>query len=128
MAVKKTNRKPAATAGKKNATPKTKTTSRSGKRPYVQYATIWKSVGGGFSNPGEEKTFKVGSHKVRLKRSERLNLYGNPIHTATVINKDGTEGGSYRGTGSATMIVSKALKINGVETKHKQIFPKKKRR
>lgn len=33
MAVKKTNRKPAATAGKKNATPKTKATSRRKSQP-----------------------------------------------------------------------------------------------
>jgi hypothetical protein len=47
-----------AQAPKKKTTPK-KTTKAPVKKqttkPYVQYSTIWKGVGGGFSNPGETK-------------------------------------------------------------------------
>lgn len=96
-------------------------------KEYVQYSTIWKSVGGGFSNPGEARICAVGKHKVLLKRSENLDKNGNPIHTATVINKDGSLGSSYRSSGSATLIVSNALQKNGIETKHKRTFPKKRR-
>ncbi len=88
------------------------------KRPYVKYSTVWKGVGGGLSNPGEAKVCKVGTHKVLVARSDKLNKYGNPVHTVTVINKDGSLGGSYRGAGSATYIASVALKRNGIDTKH----------
>lgn len=90
---------------------------QSKKRPYVWKSTIWKSVGGGFSNSGESKVCRVGKHKVLLTRSERLNYYGNPIHTATLIKSDGSLGASYRGTGSATLVVSEMLKKNGIDTK-----------
>lgn len=85
--------------------------------PYVRYSTIWNSVGGGFSNPGESRVCKVGRHKVLVTRSPYLNKYGNPVHTATIINRDGSLGESYRGTGSATYIVENALKKNGIRTK-----------
>lgn len=29
------------------------------RKPFVYYTTIWKSVGGGLSNPGESKVCKV---------------------------------------------------------------------
>lgn len=94
--------------------------------PYVYRSTIWKSVGGGFSYGGESKLFKVGKHKVLLSRSERLDKYGNAVHTATVINPNGSLGSSYRGNGSATLVVSKALKRNGINTKYsKNNRPKK---
>lgn len=95
----------------------TKKSASAGKRPFVKYNTVWKAVGGGFSNPGESKICKVGEHKVLVVRSEKLNRYGNPVHTATVINKDGSLGASCRSTGSATMIVSQALKKSGIDTK-----------
>ena len=87
------------------------------KKPYVHRQTIWKSVGGGFSNPGESKICKVGRHKVLVSRADRLDRYGNPIHTATLINKDGSLGKSYKSNGSATLTVSKALLLNGIDTK-----------
>lgn len=87
------------------------------KIPHVKYSTIWKAVGGGFSNPGESKVCKVGNHKVLVSRAEKLDRYGNPIHTATVIKKDGSLGASHKSTGSATMVVSQALWKNGIETK-----------
>ena len=90
------------------------------KRPYVKESTIWNSVGSGFSSPGQSKIFKVGSHKVLLSRAERLDRYGNPVHTATVINKDGSLGASYRSNGNATYIVSNALRRNGIDTKFKK--------
>ena len=88
------------------------------KKPYVFRSTIWNSVGGGFSNPNESKVCKVGKHKVLLTRANKLDRYGNPVHSATLIKKYGSLGKSYKSNGSATYVVSKALKINGIETKY----------
>ena len=88
------------------------------RKPYVFRSTIWNSVGGGFSNPGESKVCKVGKHKVLVSRANKLNKYGNPLHTATLIKKDGSLGKSYKSTGSATFVVSQALKRNGIDTKY----------
>ncbi len=87
------------------------------KRPYVYRSTIWNSVGGGFSNPCEARVCKVGKYKVLVARSKRLDRYGNPVHTATVINKNGSLGASCRGNGSATYTVECALRKNGIDTK-----------
>ncbi|MGN0807606.1 MAG: hypothetical protein ACI4MN_04065 [Candidatus Coproplasma sp.] len=100
----------------------------SAKKPYVKYSTIWNSVGGGFSNPGQSKIIKVGNHKVLLTRADKLDRYGNPVHTATVINEDGSLGKSYRSNGSATIVVSGALKKSGVETKYPTQKPKIKKK
>lgn len=88
------------------------------KKPYVMRKTIWNSVGGALSNPGESKVCRVGKYKVLVTRSPRLNQNGNPVHTATVINKNGILGASYCSSGSATYTVSKCLKRNGVDTKY----------
>lgn len=96
------------------------------KKPYVYSSTIWKAVGGGFSNPGERRIVHVGKYKVMLSRAQRLDQYGNPVHTASVIRKDGTVGGTYRSNGSASLTVSRALEKEGVETKRKRIQRKKK--
>ena len=118
VAKRATAKKPCAkTTAKKPARTTSKTPAKAARTPYVKRQTIWKSVGGGFSNPGETKICKIGDHKVLLTRSDKLNKYGNPIHTATVINKDGSLGMSVRSTGSATMIVSQALKKSGIDTK-----------
>lgn len=101
-----------------------KTKQKPVKNPYVQRETIWKAVGGGFNNPGESKVVSVGRHKVLLKRSEKLDKNGNPIHTATVLDKHGNTVSSYRSNGSATNVVSTALKKCGVETKYRKKFPK----
>lgn len=87
------------------------------RKPYVKYNTIWNAVGGGLSNSGESRLCKVGKHKVLLSRSTYLDRYGNPIHTAAVINKDGQVVSSYRSNGSATLTVSRALKKSGIDTK-----------
>lgn len=87
------------------------------KRPYVKRDTVWKSVGGGFSNAGETKIVKVGNYKVLLSRAEKLDRYGNPVHTATLIKKDGTMGKSCRSNAPAYTTVSWALKKNGIDTK-----------
>ena len=93
------------------------------KKPWVRRSTVWQSVGGGLSYPGEQKICKVGKHKVLLVRSEKLNRYGNPVHTATLSDRHGRLGRSHRGTGSATMIAEEALRRNGIDVKH----PKPKR-
>jgi hypothetical protein len=87
-------------------------------KPYVRRSTIWKAVAGEFSNPGQGKLCRIGRHKVLVTRSERLNKYGNPVHTATVVKPDGSFGASHRSAGSATLIVSRALEKNGVATKY----------
>ena len=89
------------------------------RKPFVHYSTIWKNVGGGLSYPNESKICKVGNRKILLTRASKLDRYGNPVHTATLINKDGTTGMSYRTNGSATLCVSNLLKKYGVETKHR---------
>ena len=95
------------------------------RKPFMFYSTIWNSVGGGLSNPGQTKVCNVGKHKVILSRAEKLNSYGNPVHTATYVNKDGSMGVSVRGTGSATNLVSNLLKKKGIDTKHKSYKSKK---
>ena len=73
-------------------------------KSFVYYDTIWKGVGGGLSNPGESRLCKVGKHKVLLTRSERLNRYGNPVHTASLVRGGRTVGYSAKSSGSATMV------------------------
>lgn len=85
---------------------------------FVKRKTIWNAVGGGFSNPGQSKVFRIGKHKVLVTRSEKLNRNGNPIHTATYIRRDGSIGASYRSDGSASLVVSKVLKKHGIDTKY----------
>ena len=46
---------------------------------FVKRKTIWNSVGGGFSNPGESRVCKIGKHKVLVTRSAKLDRYGNPV-------------------------------------------------
>lgn len=98
------------------------------KKPYVMDKTIQKNVGYGFSYPGESKVCKVGKYKVLVSRAERLDRYGNPVHTATLINKDGTLGASARGNGNASIIVSNVLKKNGVDTKYSKPWYSKKKK
>lgn len=88
------------------------------KSPYIRSTTISDAVRGGVSNPGESRVINVGKHKVLLTRSQHLDRYGNPIHTASVIRKDGSIGGTYRASGSAALTVSKALAKEGIETKY----------
>ena len=88
------------------------------KKPYVNYSTIWNSVGGGFSNPGESKICKVGKYKVLVSRAERLDYYGNPVHSAVLINKDGTLGKSSKSNGAATNAVMRCFEKNGIDTKY----------
>lgn len=95
------------------------------RKPFVYYTTIWKSVGGGLSNPGESKVCKVGKHKLLLSRAQRLDYYGNPVHTASVIYKNGSVGATCRSNGSATFTVEKALQRSGIDVKRSS--PKKKR-
>lgn len=87
------------------------------RKPYVYYDTIWKSVGGGLGDPGESRICKVGKHTVLLSRAEKLDRYGNPIHTASLIKGGRTVGYSTKSSGSATMVVSNMLAKNGIGTK-----------
>ena len=89
-------------------------------KPFVYHSTVWKNVGGGLSNSGESKICKVGKHKLLLTRSVYLDRYGNPVHTAALINRDGTMGASYKSNGSATFIAEKALNRNGIDVKRRK--------
>ena len=90
-------------------------------KPYVYYDTSWKGVGGGLTNPGESCLCKVGKHKVLLTRGDKLDRYGNPVHTASLVRGGRTVGYSAKSSGSATMVVSKMLAKNGIDTKrHKK--------
>ena len=109
----KTKSKPKATKPK---TAKVNKTAKP-KRPFVWYKTLWNSVMGVANSPGESATVKVGKHKVKLQRSENLNKYGNPVHTATVYNKDGSIASSYRGTGGQHLVTTNALHKAGIEVK-----------
>lgn len=86
-------------------------------KPYVYYDTIWKGVGGGLSNPGESRICKVGKHTVLLSRANKLDRYGNPVHTASLIKNGRLVGYSVKSNGSATMVVSNMLSKNGIDTK-----------
>lgn len=87
---------------------------------YVQYDTIFKKVGGGFSNPGEMRICKIGRHKVAVQRDERLDRNGKTVHAAAVVKRDGTLGPVCKSHADASWAVSKALKKTGVETKFKR--------
>ena len=87
--------------------------------PYVNYQTLWKGVGGGLSNPGESRVCKVGKHRILVSSSQRLNYYGNPVHTVSVIRPDGTVGRAYRTSGSATTACEQALKSEGIQVRHR---------
>ena len=85
---------------------------------FVYRKTIWNKVGSGFSNPNQSKVFKIGKHKVLLSRSARLDRYGNPVHTATLIKSNGQVGNSYRSNGNATLVVSKMFVKNGIGVRY----------
>lgn len=70
------------------------------------------------SSPGESRLYKVGKYKVLLTRGERLDYYGNPVHTASLVKDGRTVGYSAKTNGTATLTVSEMLKKNGIETKH----------
>ena len=103
----------------KKSTRKTekKTAPKQEKQPYVQYSTISKSVGSKSFSPGEIKVCSVGKHKVVVQRHERLDRYGNPVHTAAVVKKGGSLAPSHTGNGSVSTTVSRALGKSGVKTK-----------
>lgn len=108
----KTKSKPKATKPK---------TAKPKRRPFVWYKTLWNSVMGVANSPGESATVKVGKHKVKLQRSENLNKYGNPVHTATVYSKDGSIASSYRGTGGQHLVTTNALHKAGIDVKKHKI-------
>ena len=91
-------------------------------KPYVHYETIWKGVGGGLNYPGESRICKVGRHTVLLSRSRKLDRYGNPVHTASLVKDGHIVGRSERSNGSATMVVSNMLAKNGIDTKRRKRY------
>ena len=93
---------------------------------FVFAKTVWNSVGGGFSNPGESKIIKVGKHKVLVSRANKLNKYGNPIHSATLVNSNGSLGKTYKSSGSATLVASECLKRNGIDVRYNNPLKRKK--
>ena len=84
---------------------------------FVHEKTLWESVGGGFHLAGEERLCKVGKHKLLVRRSERLNRMGNPIHYVTYVHPDGTMGKTFSTTGSAMLAAKDALRSEGIEVR-----------
>ncbi|MBQ8872864.1 MAG: hypothetical protein IJ032_02830 [Clostridia bacterium] len=95
---------------------------------FVYRKTIWKNVGGGLSYGGQSKLCNVGGHKLLVERSKRLDKYGNPVHTVSVLDRDGSIVAFARSNGSATLTASKALKKVGIETKYPKPWYEKKKR
>ena len=89
-------------------------------KKFVHRSTVWNNVGGGLSSPGASKLCKVRGHKVLISRSRRLNKYGNPVHTVSVLSDSGNVRATTRGSGSATLIASRALKKVGIDTKYRR--------
>ena len=88
------------------------------RKPYVQYLTLSKAVGGGLLYPCEKKLSKVGKHQVLVERGQYLNKYGNPIHTVSILTRNGTVAASCKGVGDPALLTSKALKKMGIDTKY----------
>lgn len=89
------------------------------KKRFVYNTTISKNVPGALSNPGESKLLKVGSHKVLLSRKERLDKYGNPVHMASVISKNGVSSKPYKSNGGGRHAVAGALRTANISVKYR---------
>lgn len=92
-------------------------TAKPKRRTFVWYKTLWNSVSGVANKPGESANVKVGKHKVKLQRSKNLNKYGNPVHTATVYNKDGSIASTHTSDGGQANVTTAALYKAGIEVK-----------
>lgn len=88
------------------------------KKKYVYRKTIWNKVGGGLSSPNEKKLVTIHGKKILIERAPRLNYYGNPVHTVSIINNNGQVIKSTKGAGSTTLLVSELLKKVGITTKY----------
>lgn len=88
-------------------------------KSFVYNDTIRKNVRE-LSYPAESQLCNVGKHKVVVTRSERLDYYGNPVYTATVLDREGGTLGSYRSNGSAALVVQGALKRSGVNVRYRK--------
>lgn len=104
---------------------KKNSTKQKARKPFVYYDTIRNQTRGGLTSPGEQKRMRIGKYKVSVERAQRLDRYGNPVHTASVYDDYGRLMSSYRSNGPVEHTVSGALRRIGVETKRKTI---KKRR
>ena len=87
-------------------------------KPFVFNKTVKNNVPNALSYPNQTVLCNVGKHKIVVRRHEKLNYYGNPIYTATYVNKDGTAGASYRTTGTCRLAVDGVLKKHGVSVKY----------
>ena len=86
-------------------------------KPYVHSSTVRKNVGGGTVNPGQSKVVRIGKHKLLISRDGNSRRNGSPMHTVTLIKKDGSLGVSYRNNGTASLVASIALRRNGIDVK-----------
>lgn len=87
------------------------------KRSFVYNETISKNCPGALSNPNQSVLCRIGAHKVNITRGSKLDYYGNPVYTATYINKDGSYGQSYKTNGSCRMAVKGVLNKEKVDVK-----------
>lgn len=90
------------------------------KTSYVRDTTIRKNVPTTLNNPGETQICRVGSRRLLLTRGDRLDRYGNPVYTATLMHGNGQLGKSHRSNGSAHYAVTGALKKNGIDVKYQK--------
>ena len=91
-------------------------------RKYVYQSTIKKNVPYSINNPGETIRVKVGAHRLKVTRADRLDRYGNPVYTATVLGRSAPRNASYKTNGHVQHAVQGALWASGVLVR----FPKKK--
>ena len=86
-------------------------------KSFVYNETIKNNVPGALSRPNEQVICKIGKHKVLVTRNPKLNYYGNPVHVATYINLDGSEGVSYKSDGGCDFAVKGLFKKKGIDVK-----------
>lgn len=64
---------------------------------------------GKLPDAGERKLVQVQGQTVCVSRDKKLDRKGNPVYRASLVQKDGTFGKSFRTNGSPTLIVGQAL-------------------
>lgn len=87
------------------------------KEKYVRYQTITNATKGGLPSSGQSKVLRVGSNKVLLSRAEKLDKYGNPVYTASLIKNNGNVESSSKVVGNAELAIERALNKGGIDTK-----------
>ena len=89
------------------------------KKTDISFWTVWDALGtGSFNAPDEARLVQVGEYRLFIIREKHLDRYGNPVHAASLANKDGTCGRWYRSNGGADNTVILCLEENGIIVKY----------